>query len=60
VTPKETSDRIVMLFWHNFISSESAFVMRDVIRIALEDAENRHQKTSLPMKRSRDLTKWEM
>jgi hypothetical protein len=42
---REQANNIMEMFWHNFLKSEPAFVMRDVIAIALENADN---KTELP------------
>ncbi len=35
------ADAIMRLFWDNFLQSEKAFQMRDVIAIELEKAEER-------------------
>lgn len=40
-TPRERADSIMRLFWDNFLRSESAFVMRDIIAIEIEKAERR-------------------
>lgn len=42
---RKQANNIMEMFWHNFLKSESAFVMRDVIAIALENACN---QTELP------------
>ncbi len=38
---RDMADTISRLFWNNFIKSEPALVMRDVITIELEKAETR-------------------
>lgn len=43
-TPRDRADSIIRLFWDNFLRSESAFVMRDVIAIEIEKAEMRNRK----------------
>lgn len=48
MTPEQArkqANNIMEMFWHNFLKSEPAFVMRDVIAIALENANN---QTELP------------
>lgn len=50
MTPEQArkqANNIMEMFWHNFLKSEPAFVMRDVIAIALENADN---QTELPRK----------
>ena len=42
---RQQANNIMEMFWHNFLKSEPAFVMRDVIAIALENANN---QTELP------------
>jgi len=42
---RKKADTIINLFWHNFQKSEPAFIMRDVIAIALENAD---AQTELP------------
>ena len=42
---RQKADTIIGLFWHNFQKSEPAFIMRDVIAIALENA---NAQTELP------------
>lgn len=50
---RQQANNIMEMFWHNFLKSEPAFVMRDVIAIALENACN---QTELPRdEKPRDL-----
>jgi hypothetical protein len=50
---RQRADTIMSLFWDNFLKSESAFIMRDVIAIALEDVARKTLKGDEPKSKDR-------
>lgn len=53
---RDKADAICRLFWENFIKSEPALMMRDVIAIELEKVEDRGKRDACEVLRQIDHT----